>query len=70
MKKEELILFSGHAPQAAARLATPIGEMRHDHDSHGRFLEEMARLTDDASRPRAPAVPAGPTPALRSFAPT
>lgn len=52
MKKEELILFPAMRRQAAAGLATPIGEMRHDHDSHGLFLEEMARLTDDCTLPR------------------
>ncbi|MCB1992368.1 MAG: iron-sulfur cluster repair protein YtfE [Geminicoccaceae bacterium] len=52
MKKEELILFPAMRRQAAARLATPIGVMRHNHDSHGRFLEEMARLTDDCVPPQ------------------
>ena len=52
MKKEELILFPAMRRQAAGKLSEPIGELRHDHDSHGLFLEEMARLTDDYTLPQ------------------
>ena len=51
MKKEELLLFPAMRGQAADRLATPIGEMRHDHDDHGAFLDEVAQLTNDHTLP-------------------
>lgn len=51
MKKEELILFPAMRRQAADRIAAPIAEMRHDHDDHGAFLAELARLTQDHTLP-------------------
>lgn len=51
MKKEELILFPAMRRQATDRLGAPIGEMRHDHDEHGAFLEEVARLTNGHAPP-------------------
>lgn len=52
MKKEELILFPAMRRQAADRIAAPIAEMRHDHDDHGAFLAELARLTHDHTVPK------------------
>ncbi|MHA1559520.1 MAG: iron-sulfur cluster repair di-iron protein, partial [Alphaproteobacteria bacterium] len=51
MKKEELVLFPAMQNPEADRLVAPIGEMRHDHDNHGAFLEQVARLTNDFSPP-------------------
>lgn len=47
MKKEELILFPAMRRMAGARLAAPIGQMRHDHADHGALLGELADLTGD-----------------------
>ncbi len=52
MKKEELILFPAMRRQAAGKLSAPITEMRHDHDDHGLFLDQIARLTDDYTPPQ------------------
>lgn len=51
MKKEELVLFPVMRRQAADGLGVPISEMRHDHDDHGAFLEEVAQLTNDYTLP-------------------
>jgi len=52
MKKEELVLFPAMRRQAADRLAVPISEMRHDHDDHGAFLDQVAQLTHDYTPPQ------------------
>ncbi len=51
MKKEELMIFPSMWDRAADRLSQPIREMRHDHDDHGAFLNEIARITNDATLP-------------------
>ena len=51
MKKEELILFPAMQRSPGGGLATPIAQMRHDHDDHGEDLRELHSLTDNFTLP-------------------
>lgn len=52
MKKEELKVFPAMRRQGADPLFGPIREMRHDHNGHAAFLDQIGRLTDDCTPPR------------------
>ncbi|WP_299364646.1 iron-sulfur cluster repair di-iron protein [uncultured Paracoccus sp.] len=52
MKKEELMVFPAMLRQRAGSLAEPIREMRHDHNDHAAFLDQIGRLTDDYTPPQ------------------
>ncbi|TYB87931.1 DUF542 domain-containing protein [Oceaniovalibus sp. ACAM 378] len=51
MKKEELILFPAMRQKAMDRLGNPLRELRHDHNDHAFFLDQIARLTEDLCAP-------------------
>lgn len=51
MKKEELILFPAMRRQAADRISEPLREMRHEHNDHATYLDQIERLTDDITAP-------------------
>ena len=51
MKKEELMIFPAMRRRRPGSLSERIREMRHDHDDHARFLDQIARLTDDYTPP-------------------
>ncbi|MCY0147791.1 iron-sulfur cluster repair di-iron protein [Hoeflea sp. G2-23] len=51
MHKEEQEIFPAMRRKAADPLATPISELRHDHDAHGVFLEQVGKITDDYTLP-------------------
>jgi regulator of cell morphogenesis and NO signaling len=61
LDREEQILFPWIASGRGASAGTPIGVMQSEHESAGRSLEEIRRLTDDHT------VPAGACTSWRSL---
>jgi regulator of cell morphogenesis and NO signaling len=51
MQKEEQILFPLMLAGGNPMIVHPIGMMRHEHDSHGKELEALAKLTSDLMVP-------------------